>query len=165
MKYIFIYIFILLSPCLTYSKILPHAFNVSTNIDTSLFYSEKLVITGKDGLLPIEKGELFINKNGTFISSYLILEAHKSVDDIIESDRYDGETLWTLTNVDTYIDSEFYNLDLIVKINGDVFQIGKKYKNENSRITLQVENKEKIDKLKAGQQITSILTVLLEASM
>ncbi|ODA24077.1 hypothetical protein [Photobacterium damselae] len=165
MKYMYIYIFILLSPCLTFAKVFPHTFDVSTNIDTSFFYDETLVITGVDGLLPINDGELFINKDGTFISDSLILEAHKSIDDIIDVDKYDGETLWTVTNVKTFIDSEVKNLDLIIKVDGEILQVKEKHKDEDSRISLQVENKEKIDKLKAGQKITSILTILLEANM
>ncbi|WP_341489493.1 hypothetical protein WAX86_18980 [Photobacterium damselae subsp. damselae] len=165
MKYIYIYIFMLLSPCLTFAKIISHTFDVSTFIDTSLFYDEILVITGKDGLLPINSGDLFINEDGTFVSSTLVLEAHKSVDGIMELDKFHGETLWSLLKSETLIDADVKDLDLIVKIDGENLEVGSKYKEIDSSVTLKIENIEKIDDLKVGQTITSILTILLEPSI
>ncbi|HIF9340569.1 TPA: hypothetical protein ACX6RU_000613 [Photobacterium damselae] len=164
MKYIYIFILLLLSPCLTFAKVISHTFEVSSIIDISSF-GDSLAITGKDGLLPIDNGEIFINYDGTFTSNDLILEAHKIDNGIIDSNKYPEDTVWSLITKDVFVDSVNKKIDLIVSIDNENFIIGDKFKDEDSSVTLQVKNIEKIDGLTPGQTITAILTIVLEASI
>ncbi|HIF9291719.1 TPA: hypothetical protein ACX6Q0_003773 [Photobacterium damselae] len=161
MKYIYIYIIILLSPFFTFAKIIPHTFDVYTIIDTR-FFGDTLAITGKDGLIPIDNGELFINKDGTFISSDLILEAHKIENGIIDINKYSGNTLWSLIKSETFVESIIKDIKLHINIDGENFEVGHKYLVQDSSITLNIDNVEKIEGLNPGQTITSVLTILLE---
>ncbi|NVH51643.1 hypothetical protein HWA77_02655 [Photobacterium damselae subsp. damselae] len=164
MKYI--YIIILLLPYLTFAKTVSHIFDVSTIIDIDLFDGESLVITGKNGVLPIDSGELFVNKDGTFISNSLVLEAHEMSDGgIPEPDLYKGKTLWSLLKTETYIGSDIKDINLVVSVDDEKLEVGNKYKDEDSSINIKVENIDKIDDLKAGQIITSVLTIILEPSL
>ncbi|HIF9110963.1 TPA: hypothetical protein ACX6SG_003812 [Photobacterium damselae] len=161
MKYIYMYIFVFLFPCFTHAASIPHHFNVSTEIDT-VFFSDNLIITGENGTIPIDDGELFVNKDGTFTSSEVVLEAHKIYHGVIESNKYLGDTLWSLAGVVTFIDSEVKNIDLKIDINGNEFKSGNKYTIHDSDVSLNVENKNKILGLSPGQTIATELTIMLE---
>ncbi|HIF9185169.1 TPA: hypothetical protein ACX6R5_000179 [Photobacterium damselae] len=164
MKYI--YILILLLPYLTFAKTVSHIFDVSTVIDTDFFYDESLVITGVNGMLPIDSGELFVNKDGTFTSNSLVLEAHKmGAGGIPEHDKFEGKTLWSLLKTETYVDSDIKDINLMVTVDDEKLEVGNKHKDEDSSINIKIENVEKIDGLKAEQIITSVLTILLEPSL
>ncbi|EPT9249410.1 hypothetical protein ACVTNF_003880 [Photobacterium damselae] len=161
MKKLCLYIMLLAFSVNGFTKMLSHVFDVSTTIDTSLFYDDHLVITGKDASLLIDDGDLFINDDGVFKSSPIILEAHMSSEGIIDIEKYTGETYWSLKNIETYIDLEKKDLSLNITIDNKEFKLNDKYKDIDSTVFLLVSNNEKLD-VHAEQNITINLTVFLE---
>ncbi|EJN6959335.1 hypothetical protein IHC87_19935 [Photobacterium damselae subsp. damselae] len=161
MKKLCLYIMLLAFSLNGFTKMLSHVFEVSTTIDTSLFYDDHLVITGKDASFPIKNGDLYINDDGTFKSSPIILEAHMSSEGVIDIDKYEGETYWSLEKIETLIDSEKKDIDLDITIDGKVFNLKDRYKDTDSSVSLLVSNHNKID-VHAEQNIATSLTVFLE---
>ncbi|HIF9345892.1 TPA: hypothetical protein ACX6RX_004119 [Photobacterium damselae] len=161
MKRVFLYILLLAFSLNGSAKMLSHVFDVSTNIDISLFNYDHLVITGRNGHLPIESGILIISVGGIFTSSIMFLEAHLSSDGVIDVDKYDGETYWTLNKKEIFIDSEIKNIPFDVTIDGQEFNLNDKYKDSDSSVELTVQNKNTID-VNAEQKIKVQLTLFLE---
>lgn len=137
-----------------------------------------LKITGAGGA-DIADGTLYINDDGTFTSSSVILEAHEysvvsGIDDDIEMiGDIQAETSWTYASSQVMINGQMTsNADIIVKdiISNQVFtqggqSIGSKIK--SGRLNLEIVNHEAVTDVDvAGEvQVAVLMTASYEANL